>query len=155
MIVILDTGVLGWMCNPNSHPKAIEYRKWLYKLLSRSVIVNTSEICMYEVKRGLILASQSAGSFEGIERLNDLRKVIDFLPITTKVLEEASILWASAQSKSQGTSNPKNIDVDIILCAQWKILQDESPGRRVVVVTENLRDLSRFADADSWKNISF
>jgi hypothetical protein len=84
-----------------------------------------------------------------------MRKVIDFLPITTKVLEEASILWASAQSKSQGTSNPKNIDVDIILCAQWKILQDESPGRRVVVVTENLRDLSRFADADSWKNISF
>ena len=153
MIVILDTGVLGWMCNPSSHPTAIIYRKWLYTLLSRGVTVTTSDICMYEVKRGLILAANSTGSFEGIKYLNDLRKVFDFLPVTTQVLEEASVLWASAQFKSQGTSNPKNIDVDIILCAQWKILQDESSGRRVVIVTENLRDLSRFADAESWNNI--
>jgi hypothetical protein len=155
LIVILDTGVLGLICNPNLHPNATKCTNWLYTLLARGVFVVTSELCVYEIERGLFLSAIKSGTDYGIKRLEEFREVFEFLPITPELLRESAKLWADAQSRSLGTSNPKNIDVDIILCAQWKMLQNQNPGRYVVVATENIRDISRFANADRWGNITF
>jgi hypothetical protein len=60
MIIFIDSGVLGKLCNPNSSPDAIAAKEWLFKLLSRSVRVVSSDICDYEVRRGLILSHCSS-----------------------------------------------------------------------------------------------
>ncbi len=62
MIVLLDTGVLGMICNPNASEKILQCKRWFNHLLARSVYFVTSEICDYEVRRGLILASQTGGT---------------------------------------------------------------------------------------------
>jgi hypothetical protein len=154
LIVILDTGLLGWITNPN-YVKSKKYIDWFEQLVCRSATVMTSDLCAYEVERGLFLARKKTGAFDGITLLEDLRNRIVFLPITSELLRESAILWADAQSQSLGTSSPKNIDVDIILCAQYRLLQNEYPGRTVIVATENIRDIGRFANADRWEHITF
>ena len=83
MIVLLDTGVLGTLCNPNFSQEVSDCQSWLERLLARGVYFVTSEICNYEVRRGLILARKMGRESSGISKLDALREVIDFLPVTT------------------------------------------------------------------------
>ena len=62
-------------------------------------------------------------------------------------------LWARASNEGLTTRDDKNIDVDIIISAQYQILEEEYPGQRVVVATTNLKHLSRFCDAARWQDI--
>lgn len=156
MIVILDTGLIGLVTNPNSNEKSVECLEWLYGLLAKGVRVISSDICDYEVRRGLVLdrkISNSGGS--GIHRLDEFRKVIDFLPINSEILIEACDIWAEFRIKSQLNASERDINFDIILSAQWKILKDQYPGREVIIATDNLRDFIRFSTADLWQNIRF
>jgi hypothetical protein len=155
VIVFLDTGVLGLITNPNSHEIANECVDWLYNLLSKGVYVATSDICDYEVRRGLILAQVTSSGGSGIHLLDQYRQVFDFLPVTTEVFAEASSLWALARSKGDPNAPKENIDVDIILCGQWKVLKRAYPGRRIVIATENLKDFRLYSEADNWRNIYF
>ena len=51
----------------------------------------------------------------GLELLNFLKtnEDLEFLPVTSDVLELAANLWAEASSLGRQTSDPKNIDVDM------------------------------------------
>ncbi|MGB8698079.1 MAG: hypothetical protein WCD18_01565, partial [Thermosynechococcaceae cyanobacterium] len=115
-----------------------------------------SDVCDYEVRRGLTLAQMQSRGGDGIQRLDELRRVIDFLPITPDVLNRASYIWAKAQTESQLNASTTDINFDIILCSQWEFLRNEYPGRRIVIATYNLRDFLRFADdVDLFENIYF
>ena len=57
MIVLVDSGILGKLCNPNSSAEVEAAREKLYKLLARGVYIVSSQICDYEIKRKLILNS--------------------------------------------------------------------------------------------------
>ncbi len=57
MIVFIDTGILGLLANPNKKGEAAEVEQWLLSLLSRGVLVLTSDIYDYEVRINLILES--------------------------------------------------------------------------------------------------
>jgi hypothetical protein len=92
MIVFLDTGVLGLVASPNNTGEAKECKEWLYGLLARSVYVVSSDICDYEVRRGLLLASLTNPTVQGIQNLDNLPAVIDFLPLTQMVMKEAAHL---------------------------------------------------------------
>ncbi|MCL1469877.1 hypothetical protein [Argonema antarcticum] len=155
MIVLLDTGVLGTLCNPNFSQEVYDCQSWLEQLLARGAYVTTSEICNYEVRRGLILARKMGRESSGISKLNALRKVIDFLPVTTNIIQEAAEFWAEARYQSQPTSEDKNIDVDMIISAQWRLLMREFPGRYIVVATTNLKHLQIFTQAENWRNIRY
>lgn len=54
MIVLLDSGILGKICNPNSSAETIAVREWLYSLLAKGIGVVTTYLCDYEVRRSLI-----------------------------------------------------------------------------------------------------
>lgn len=41
---------------------------------------------------------------------------------------KAAEFWAQARSQSQPTANEKNIDVDMILSAQWRLLKSAGTG---------------------------
>jgi len=155
MIVFLDTGILGLVCNPNQVLKATRCQTWLEQLLARGAYVVSSEICDYELRRGLILAKTTGKSSAGINKLNALRAVVDFFPVTQEVVKEAAEIWAEARLKNQPTAEEKNIDVDIIIAAHWRVLKREFPGRYIVVSTTNVKHLSLFAEAKEWQNISY
>ncbi len=153
MIVFIDSGVLGILANPNKSGEASDCEQWLYSLLSQGAYVCSSELCDYEVRRSLILESQRKPHLNSIQNLDELQEVISFLPLTTLVLKKAASVWASSRSQGIPTADDKHLDVDIIICSQWQILKDEFPGRYIVIATTNVKHLSRFAEAQAWRNI--
>lgn len=154
MIVFLDTGVLGLVSSPSNTGEAKECKQWLYHLLSRSAYVVTSDICDYEVRRSLLLASLTNPTVQGIENLDALQQFIDFIPLTKSVMKEAAQLWVEARRQGIQTADNKNIDADIIIAAQWKLLKEEYPGRYIVIATTNVKHMERFTEAKKWKNIN-
>lgn len=155
MIVLIDSGVLGKLCNPNSSLEVEAARERLYTLLAKGIYVISSQICDYEVRRSLILNSMRGLSSEGINNLNKLSEFIDFLPINEDVFKEAAKLWAEARIQGTPTADDKSLDADIIICAQYKILEQEYPGRYIVIATTNVKHLSRFTEAKEWQEIEF
>ncbi|GFE67844.1 type II toxin-antitoxin system VapC family toxin [Chroococcus sp. FPU101] len=155
MIVFIDTSILGQLSNPNQLSEIVECQNWFEHLLARGVYFVTSELCFYELKRSLILAAQTGYSARGISKLDALRNVIDFLPVTQEVAELASQIWAKARQEGTPTADEKNIDIDIIIAAHWQILKKEFPGRMVIISTTNVKHLRLFAEASEWRNISY
>jgi hypothetical protein len=82
MIVFIDSGILGKLCNPNSSAEVDAIRDWLYSLLAKGIFVVSSDICDYEVRRSLILESLRQPNINSIQDLNDLQDLITFLPLT-------------------------------------------------------------------------
>ena len=93
--------------------------------------------------------------FSGINILNSLKTdgILEFLPVSTESLDLAANLWARASNEGLTTRDDKNIDVDIIISAQYQILKADYSGQCVIVATTNLKHLSRFCDAARWQDI--
>jgi hypothetical protein len=157
MIVFLDTNILGLISNSNtSFDECQQCDKWFTTLSVRGVRFVTSDICDYEVRRGLISSFIRSGKLaSGINGLNSLKTdgLLEFLPVSTDSLDLAANLWATASNEGLTTRDDKNIDVDIIISAQYQLLKAEYPGQHVIVATTNLKHLSRFCDAARWQDI--
>lgn len=155
MIVLIDSGILGKLCNPNSSPEVEAAREQLYALLAKGIYIVSSQICDYEVRRSLILNSMRGLTSEGIDNLNKLSEIIDFLAVNNTVLKEAASLWAEARIQGIPTADDKSLDADIIICSQYKLLEKEYPSRYIVIATTNVKHLSRFSEAKEWQAIEF
>jgi hypothetical protein len=157
MIVFLDTNIVGLISNSNtSFDECQQCDKWFTTLSVRGVRFVTSDICDYEVRRGLISSFIRSGKLaSGINGLNSPKTdgLLEFLPVSTEALDLAANLWARASNEGLTTRDDKNIDVDIIISAQYQILRDEYPGQQVIVATTNLKHLSRFCEAARWQDI--
>ncbi len=157
MIVFLDTNILGLICNKNvSFDECQQCKKWFDTLFLRGVRIVTSDLCHYEVMRGLISSSiQSAEPAPGLKSLELLKTdgFLEFLPVSTEALNLAANLWARAFTSGQTTRSEKDIDIDIIISAQYQLLKDEFPGQQVIMATTNLKHLSIFCDAANWRDI--
>jgi predicted nucleic acid-binding protein len=81
-----------------------------------------------------------------IERLNQLKEVLTYLPLNTAVMLKAAELWANARKRGRPTADAKALDGDVILAAQ-------SIQVGAVVATENVRHLSLFVEAKRWQDI--
>ncbi len=155
MIVFIDSGILGKLSNPNRTEETVAVNKWLFSLLAKGVYVVSSHICDYEVRRSLFLESLRHSKINSIEELDDLGNYLTFLPLTREVMEEAASLWAKARIQGMPTAEDSSIDADVIICAQYKLLTEEYPGRYIVIATTNVNHLSRFAEAKKWHEIEF
>jgi predicted nucleic acid-binding protein len=155
MIVFLDSGIIGLLSSPNDRELAVSCQSWLYRLLARSVYVVSSDICDYEVRRGLELALHKNPHVSGLSRLDGLAQIVDFLPTERVVLQRAAKIWAEARITGQGTAGDRELDADIIIAAHWLILTEEYPGQAVTIATTNVKHLSRFTIARSWEEIGF
>ena len=154
MIVILDSGVLGQLCSPLPSANRTALDRWFYQLLVRGAWVVSSEICDYEIRRGLLLSERQGARISGIPMLDSLALSIDFLPINKKILLTAAQIWAMARETGQPTADDRNIDVDLLICGTWEYLRGNYPGREIVIATTNVKHLSRFAMAMKWQDIS-
>jgi hypothetical protein len=155
MIIFIDSGILGLLANPNKKGEAADCEQWLLSLLSKGVSVLTSNICDYEVRRNLILESLRKPKVNSVDSLDELKNLITFLPISNEVMIEAASLWAEARIQGVPTADNKSLDADIIICAQYKILEQDYPGRYIVIATTNVKHLSRFTEAKEWQEIEF
>jgi predicted nucleic acid-binding protein len=153
MIVFLDSGVLGKLCNPNSSPETIAVNEWLFSLLSKGKTVVTNYICDYEVRRSLTLNSLKGFSSEGLQNLDALANIIEVLPLNDATFREAASIWAETRIQGKPTATERSLDADVIICAHWKQLKKEYPGRYAVIATTNVKHLSRVAEAKEWNEI--
>jgi predicted nucleic acid-binding protein len=86
-----------------------------------------------------------------IRRLDQLKSLLSYLPITTSVMLKAAELWAEARRNGYPTADPKALDGDVILAAQAILaVEDEN---EVLIATTNAGHLARFTDARDWRSI--
>ena len=104
------------------------------------------EIADYEVRRELLRARKTAG----IERLDALAGLLEYLPITTAAMRQAAAFWATARQQGQPTAGDKAIDGDMILAAQGMTLGAVG----FVIATTNVDHLSRFVIAKLWQAVT-
>jgi predicted nucleic acid-binding protein len=146
--VFLDSGPLGQVTQRRKKSaEADACRLWLETLLANGVRVYVPEIADYEVRRELIRTGKTAG----ITRLNRLKTLARYLPITTDAMLKAAELWADARNRGVATADIHALDVDVILAAQ-ALTAGLAPSE-LIVASVNVRHLSRYVASDSWRNI--
>ena len=107
-VVLLDARPLGMISHPGiTH----EIATWLVRLVSVGVEVLIPEIADYEVSRELLRVR----STKGIERLNELRTTLGFVPITSVAMLQAATFWADARRRGRPTASDESLDADVIL----------------------------------------
>ena len=148
MVILLDAGPLGLITNPRASQEARACNQWLESLVLKEIQVKIPEIADYEVRRELLRADK----FKGIERLNDLQRYLDYVPLTTQTILKAAQFWAQVRKQGMPTADDKALDGDVILAAQATPIQDE--GHEVIIATTNVGHLSRLAQAKTWRDIS-
>ncbi|MGB3268143.1 MAG: nucleic acid-binding protein [Microcoleus sp.] len=146
-IIILDSGPLGMVTNPQAKPPYLECQLWLDSLLQNGEMVILPEIADYEVRRELI----RAGKERGIRKLDLFKNVLTYRPLTSEVMLLAAQLWADARKRGKPTAEPNALDGDVILAAQ--AILEASEGNEVVIATTNVGHLSQFVDAREWRLI--
>jgi len=130
-----------------SHPqKNPEIKAWLQNMIRFKASVLIPEIADYEVRRELIRANKK----KGLERLDILKMLIGYIPITTEAMLKAAELWAQARKQGKPTADSKSLDADVILAAQALVI---SNGDDVIVATTNVGHLSHFVPAKVWNEI--
>jgi predicted nucleic acid-binding protein len=147
-VVLLDSGPLGLVTNPSGSLEAWQCKQWLQLLLSSGYRVLVPEIADYEVRRELLRANK----VKGIQRLDNLKAAIGYLPLTTEVMLKAAEFWAQARQQGQPTADDKSLDGDVILAAQAATISNQ--GEDVVIATTNVRHLTRFVQAKIWNEIA-
>lgn len=146
-LIILDSGPVGMATNPRATPLTLECQLWFNSLQSRGYEAMLPEIADYEVRRELL----RLGKVAGMRKLDVLKSVILYLPITTETMLLAAEFWAQARRAGRPTADPNALDGDVILAAQAKLVADE--GNEVIVATTNVGHLSQFVDAREWRLI--
>lgn len=145
-VVVLDSGPLGLLTNPNTTRRAVACRQWAADLANAGHRVVIPEIIDYELRRELL----RSGATVSVALLDALPQQFEYLALDTSALRRAAQLWAQARQAGQPTAHDKNIDVDMILIAQAESLADPN----AIIATANLRHLQRFSAADLWPNIT-
>ncbi len=150
MIVLLDSGPLGILSNPNSSPENLECRYWAEGLTDKRYTLIVPEIVDYELRRELLRADKQ----KGLRRLDTLKAKFQYLPLTTKTMLKAAELWAESRRAGKPTASPDALDGDVILAAQAYLIAEELEDRLpVVVATTNMNHLERFTIAKKWQDI--
>jgi predicted nucleic acid-binding protein len=146
-VVVLDSGPLGRVTNPTASPDNDLCNRWLEDLVASATTVVIPEIADYEVRRELLRIRAT----KSIERLDALKLMLHYVPLTTATLLQAAAFWAQIRNQGIPTADDKALDGDVILAAQAVLLSN--PGDQVIVATTNPKHLARLVDARDWPDI--
>ncbi len=146
--IFLDSSPLGLLSSPARSTEVVAVSDWMTECLSAGHKLYIPEVIDYEIRRELL----RAGKIHGIARLDGLKAVLRYLPITTSAMLRAADLWSMSRRTGVPTGDPKKLDVDVILCAQALTAQLQFAD--VIVATSNVGHISRFVPADLWANIA-
>lgn len=121
---------------------------WLDAQLLKGAIVLIPEIADYEVRRELL----RAGKQSGIQQLDQFKTVLEYVPLTTKMILKAAELWAEVRQLGLPTADPNALDGDVTLAAQALIIAQQRQWE-ITIATTNVGHLSRFTTAQNWQEI--
>lgn len=147
-IVVLDTGVLGLLTHPQSSPDSERCVEWFTTLAAGGVVFVLPEIVDYELRREILRTSKT----KAIRRLDALKELARYEPITTAAMMEAARLWAWVRNQGRPTADPKALDADVILAGQ--VAQLVPFADDIVIATTNVRHLALFGNARLWQEIT-
>ena len=151
MRVILDSTPLGMATNPNASADSEECSRWLEALLAKGVTVRVPEICDYEIRRELLRAKKA----RGLQRLDDLKAAIGYIPLDTRIMLKAAELWAAVRNIGLPTAGDEALDGDVILAAQ--AILTSNVLEQTIIATQNVAHLSRFdtptVTAMEWRDV--
>jgi predicted nucleic acid-binding protein len=147
--VILDAGPLSLVAKPVGRDDAAPIQRWVKGLVAGGTDVAVPEIARYEVRRELF----RSGSTGGISRLDHLHPALDFLPITSLIIDIASELWAQVRARGLQTDDDQRLDGDVILAATALVAAETV--EKVVIATNNVGHIARFpgVEAREWWTI--
>jgi predicted nucleic acid-binding protein len=148
MNLVLDTGVLGQLCH-STQRKNRPVVEWLASRLDDELEnrIFVPEICDYELRRKLLhLISKGEVQPRSIDRLNELINKLEYLSIDTQTMRLAAELWAKARATGVPTADEKTLDGDVILAAQ-------AQRSNAIMVTNNVKHLSRYGVARHWSEL--
>ena len=145
-VVFLDTGVLGLITHPAAK-QSEPCMKWMSGLLGKGVRICFAEICDYELRRKLI----QIGSADSIQKLDELKELIEYIPIDTAAMQQAADLWAQARSRGIQRAGNEDLDGDVIQVAQAKLTAGAADD--LVIATDNVRHLGVFLPAKKYEEI--
>lgn len=142
---MLDTMYLSEITHPRANP---EIKAWLSALVAAGARVVVPEIADYELRREFILQKFT----RSLQRLDELKELLDYEPLTTSIMLRAAEYWAQVRAQGKATADDKGLDGDMILAAQWAaIASNESDA---VIATDNIKHLGLVARARSWREIA-
>lgn len=144
-IIVLDTGPAGKIAHPSVDPRV---KQWLAERITAGDRIALPEIVDYELRRNFLLeVRRGKTSFiKSLQRLDELRNTLVFLPLSSDIMLKAAELWADARSQGKPTADDKALDGDVILAAQ--ALQIDG-----TIVTENPGHLALFAKVERWQQV--
>ncbi len=148
--IVLDSGPLGLLVLPPTHPAAAQTEHWFRTLTAVGLGFAVPEIADYELRRELLRLEKSR-SLAQFDLLLDSPGV-SYLPFTTRAMRLAAQLWADVRRAGRPTADRNALDADVILAAQARLLADD--GHDVLVATTNVRHLSLFIPAAEWWKIA-
>lgn len=148
MRLVVDTGVLGRLCNPRRFSQlSREIERISLEAPGTELIV--PEVVDYELRRKLLHLSQYASdptkqtaSRKALMRLDKLGVILGRAAVTESVAREAAQLWAEARGEGRSTAHEQSLDIDVIVAAHCKLEQAE-------VLTLNKKHLERYGIAIS------
>jgi len=130
-LVLLDAGPLGMITNPRGSPDSEACKNWLQGLSQRGIVIAIPEIADYEVRRELL----RAGKTMGWARLDALKALLRFVPITSAAMLQAAEFWASARNMGRQSASDPSLDADMILAAQAASLKAVMRNRSLPQLT--------------------
>jgi predicted nucleic acid-binding protein len=141
-MLVLDTGPAGKIAHPSASP---EVRQWLQDRVAAGDRFVLPEIVDYELRRNFLLEiRRGRTSFaRSLQRLDQLRSRLIFLPLNSEAMLRAAELWAESRSLGKPTADPKELDGDVILAAQALQIGGS-------VLTENPGHLALFVRIERW-----
>ncbi len=118
----LDTSVLGLLCHPRSE-EGRQVARWLTQTLrdgDPDTAIFLPEIADYELRRKLIHMAKKSGRLTSasLKRLDQLSRLLTFLPLDTPTIRAAAELWADARGRGLPTASDAALDGDVILAVQ-------------------------------------
>lgn len=95
LAVALDSSPLGLVTQKvGKSPEGDACRLWMEDLLTQGIKIYVPEIADYEVRRELL----RAGKPTGVLRLDRLKQLARYVPLTTAAMQEAAALWAQVRN---------------------------------------------------------
>jgi predicted nucleic acid-binding protein len=147
-LIFLDASPLGMVTHPKAKGLNLVCQLWLEAQLIQGSTIFIPEITDYEVRRELI----RAGKTNSLKKLDQLIAVLEYVPLTTKMMRLAAELWAKMRQEGQPTADAKALDGDVILAAQ-AIATAQTSNQDIVIATSNVGHLARLTNAQDWQSI--
>ena len=148
-VIVLDSGPLGLATKRRGVAGAESCRAWIRTCLQGGAAFKVPAIAYYEVAREL----DRIGNLPGLDRLNSFceEEVGRYVPLTDQALRLAIKLWARSRNAGTPTSDPRELDCDVLLAAQ--ALTIGIPESDLIIATTNVGHLSQFTPAALWTDI--